>query len=77
MSDLMRALIRGFVWKCRMSNGAIFEWWTPTKVSHKVAKKALMDFANGVDKNGRGWSDPPIYNSEDVDAVWETKGVRR
>lgn len=58
-------LVRGFVWKMRMSNGAVFEWWTPTDVPRKTAVKELLDIA-GEDS----------YDKEDIDNVWKTKGVR-
>lgn len=59
-------LVRGFVWKARMANGAIFEWWTPTDVLRREAVKELLDIA-GEDS----------YDRADILNVWKTKGEGR
>ena len=65
-------MIRGYVWKIKMWNGAIFEWWTPEKVSRKIAKLHLLDIANRgepYDKKSGIYAN----NSEDIIQIWETK----
>lgn len=74
MSDFMRSMVRGFVWKMRMTNGAVFDWWTPSsQAKRKEAARNLLAFANDC-----GWIENslPAYYPEDVLAVWRTKGVR-
>ncbi len=74
MTDtFMRLMVRGFVWKMRMVNGAIFEWWTPSsQTKRKEAVKHLMADANAWDIDDGSHA----YYPEDVEAVWRTKGVR-
>ena len=60
-------MIRGYTWKIKLFNGAIFEWWTPEgKSTRRQAKLHLMDIANG----GRG----SIYKNIDIENIWRTKG---
>lgn len=65
-NDVMKLLVRGYTWKARMSNGAVFEWWTPQKVDRQTAKEELLKIANG-EYGG-------IYTQKDIDSIWETKG---
>jgi len=67
-NEYMKSMVRGFTWKIRFWNDAVFAWWTPEKVSRKEAKIQLMDIAN----RGEGNS---IYqdSSEDIKNIWETK----
>jgi len=69
----MTTLVRGFTWKARMFTGAIYEWWTPYKVTRKEAREELMNIAN--------WSEPYledgeelVYQKGDMVDLWETKG---
>lgn len=69
------ALVRGYWWKARMSNGALFELWTPNgDVKQKEARKTLLDFANSSCSE-----DNPAYYPEDVEGVWRavTPGDRK
>jgi len=68
--SVMRQMVRGYTWKCRMSNGAEFEWWTPMEVTRAVARAALFKWANSI-----GFSDePPVYEKCDMESLWRTKG---
>jgi len=62
-------LVRGFVWKCRMFNGAIFEWWTPEDVSRAEARKQLFSIANMFCSE-----DDLAYEKGDMESLWKTKG---
>ena len=68
MDAFMRTMVRGYKWKCRMFNGAVFEWWTPTKVDRKTARAEL--YAEG---NAMCTEDDPAYVKGDIDAMWEVK----
>lgn len=70
--DMMRMLVQGYVWKGRMSNGAVFEWWTPMKGQRKQAREEIFAIANawGDDDENRA------YDPSDLERLWETKGVR-
>jgi hypothetical protein len=66
-------IIRGYIWKLKTWNEAIFDWWTPEKVTRQIAKLHLLDIANGgeyYDKKEGIYAD----NSEDIISIWETKG---
>lgn len=65
MSEI-RLLVRGFTWKAKMFNDAVFQWWTPSKVTRKVAKKSLLDIAN----NNGLWR---AYEPNDIIRIWVTK----
>ena len=62
--EWMKGLVRGYLWKARMSNGAVFEWWTPRKVNRSIARKEILKMA-------------VAYESEDVEQLWETKNLKR
>ena len=69
MSDeLLRSLVRGYKWKARMENGAVFEIWTPKKIPRTRAREELLIFANGDFGFGE------IYESQDIENLWVTKG---
>ena len=56
--------VRGFVWKARMYNGAVFELWTPyDNLTRAEARRQLLDIAD-------------VYLSTDIDRLWRTKGPR-
>ena len=59
--NLLRQLVRGYVWKCRMSNGAVFGVWTPINITRKEAVNELLEFAN-----------PQYYEKKDIESVWKT-----
>lgn len=65
----LRELVRGFVWKARMINGAIFEWWTPSEVSRATARREVLAVANG-----HGYT--AAYDETTIESLWQTKGVR-
>jgi hypothetical protein len=65
MQDFMRSLVRGYVWKAKMSNDAVFQIWTPCKLARKTAKSLLLKEANG--------DYGEVYASEDVENFWETQ----
>ena len=46
--------------------GAVFEFWSMTKLSRKAARKAALNFANGDYK-------PAIYSKLDVESVKRSK----
>ena len=70
MDAFMRTMVRGYKWKCRMFNGAVFEWWTPTKVDRKTARKALYDLANAYCAQ----DDPCYIEAEgDLESLWQVK----
>lgn len=70
--DFMKSLVRGFMWKARMSNGALFDWWTPmTDTTRAEAREKLLEIANG----GMGLSEL-IYTKEDIESLWKTKNIR-
>ena len=64
--DFMRAMVRGTTWKCRMSNDAAFEVWTPFVLKRKQAIEQLLEFANG------DYDD--LYSRRDVVSVWSVAG---
>lgn len=61
MANLTRQLVRGYIWKARMFNGAVFEYWTPMQISRKRARLHLLTVAD-------------VYTSQDIDKLWQTKG---
>lgn len=61
--NYMRNIVRGFHWNVLMSNGAIFNIWTPYELTRKQAKEQLMEEANG---------DNDIYDKSDVQRIWKT-----
>jgi len=64
-----RSLIRGFNWKARMFNGAVFEFWTPKVISRKKARKEILKIANGdFDK---------AYVKEDIEQLWFNKNIKQ
>lgn len=65
-NDVMKLLVRGYTWKARMSNGAVFDWWTPQKVDRQTAKEELLKIANAE------YGD--VYAPKDIVSIWETKG---
>lgn len=65
-NDVMKLMVRGYTWKARMSNGAVFEWWTPMKVGYITAKEELLKAANAEYGN--------VYTPRDIVSMWETKG---
>ena len=76
MADIfggLRGLVRGWVWRVRMSNGAVFDWWTARgNVSRKDARRELMAVANRITE-----PDSPAYYPDDVERVWRTTGTGR
>jgi hypothetical protein len=62
--DWLKGLVRGYLWKARMSNGAVFEWWTPRKVTRTTARKEILKIAN-------------TYENKDIEQLWETKNLKR
>lgn len=64
--DIVKQLVRGYTWRARMSNGAIFEIWTPFKIRQSQAKTLMLDFAN---------ADIQIYDSQDIESIWSTNGT--
>lgn len=69
--ETLRALVRGYVYRCVMFNGADFEIWSPTKLTRKEARARLFALANG----DYPWSeeDPPPYEKGDMDRMWEAR----
>lgn len=65
----LKPFIRGYYWKARMFNGAVFSFWTPSKMDRKEAIPAMLDYANG-DYEER------IYNKPDILSIWENKNIR-
>lgn len=59
----MRSLVKGTVWKCRMSNDAIFEWWTPYVIKRAAARQELLRVAN---------EDYEAYTKQDIVSIWKT-----
>lgn len=68
MENFMRRLVRGYVWKARMSNDAVFQIWTPCKLARKTAKSLLLKEANG--------DYGEVYTSSDVENFWEAQNGR-
>lgn len=66
MANFLQALVRGFTWKARMSNDAVFSFWTPFDITRREARKRLLKESNG-DCEG-------IYEKSDVCHVWRTIG---
>lgn len=67
--EMIRKLVRGNKWKMKMENDAIFEIWTPFKLTRKEAKILLLNFSNG---EGDGFEGDNIYSNEDIVNFWET-----
>jgi hypothetical protein len=65
-------MFRGYTWKMKADNGAIFEWWTPEKVMRKVAKLHLLYLANGGESYDK--KDLGIYPDDGTNRFWETRG---
>lgn len=65
MAQLLHELVRGYYWRCRMSNGAEFELWSAMKLSRTEARNQLLAFANG-DYEG-------VYESADITSLWEAR----
>lgn len=68
MSDdaWMRGIVRGYTWKIRMFNGAVFEKWTPKDMNGKDAGQMMIDFSNGDYED--------VCTNEDVVSLWKTNG---
>lgn len=61
----MRGLVRGYTWKAKMANGAVFEIWTSQDISRTEAREELFRIANiGGD----------AYGKDDLSGLWRTKG---
>lgn len=71
MNEYPRSLVRGYVWRCTMWNGAKFEYWTPSKITKTSARFRLLDEANG------SYTDDPPYVPRDIVSLWQTKGGQR
>ena len=62
MMAFMRQLVRGFIWKCRMLNGALFQFWTPTsQLTRAEARAKLLAEANGDYEE--------VYSKRDIDSL--------
>ena len=61
MMNLMRYLVQGFTWKMKMSNGALFNMWTPKDISRADARARLLE-------------DAAHYDTRDIVNVWRCKG---
>jgi len=61
MNNFLRQLVRGFRWKALMSNGAIFEIWTPTDIKQSEARLILLKEAE-------------YYQSKDIERLWRCLG---
>ena len=72
MNNFLQQIIRGYTWKIKLWNEAIFEWWTPEKVSRKEAKQKLLEIANRGEYFSRKEG---LYRdcSKDIISIWETK----
>lgn len=69
----MRALVRGWWWKCRMKNGVTFQVWNPESmgvVGRKQARAALLKIANAAFEDGM---DEAAYTSSDIATLWEAR----
>jgi hypothetical protein len=67
MTLSIRSLVRGFVWKVRMRNGAEWEFWTPTSaLTRSDARRTLLDLANG--------DYGEVYSASDIENLWRVKG---
>lgn len=64
------ALIRGYNWKARMFNGAVFEFWTPGIISRSKAREAMLNLANGYDYF-------EVYSKKDIEQLWFNKNVKK
>jgi hypothetical protein len=62
MANFMQQLVRGFTWKCKMSNDAIFAVWTPTDLSRAEAEKLLLEQAG-------------YYQKGDIVSIWKCIGL--
>ena len=56
-----KILIRGFTWKARFFNGAVFEYWTAFNITKAEAKQELLDIA-------------VCYTDDEIESIWWTKG---
>ena len=68
-SNLWRAMVRGWVWKCRMKNGVLFALWQPESMMVKGrsnARRELLKLANGD-------GDEFVYESSDITSLWEAR----
>ena len=65
--DDFGGMVRGFTWKVKMENGAVFFFWTPEAITYRQAKEELLNVANGgPDRN--------IYDKSYILHIWKTKG---
>jgi hypothetical protein len=62
----MRSMVRGYTWKVKMNNGAVFDVWTPYKRTRREMIPLLLAQANG------DYDD--VYARGDIESVWETIG---
>jgi len=63
--EWMKMMVRGYTWKARMSNGAIFDLWTPRIINRCQARKELLDMVNGDYED--------VYNTKDLKQLWVTR----
>lgn len=63
----MRLLVQGYTYKARMSNGAVFEAWSPMILPRREAARLLLAQANGS-------CEPAPYSQTTLESLWHTKG---
>ena len=61
MDNWMKAFVRGFTWKARMSNGAVFTYWTPSRCTRAQAREELLKIAE-------------YYTKDEIENLWMVKG---
>ena len=55
-------LVRGFIWKARMYNDAIFKIWVPNDITRSETRNKLLTEAQ-------------YYTKNDIESLWKTLGV--
>lgn len=66
----MITLMRPYIWRCRMWNGADFEVSTFFRLARDKGRHALLKLANGdyPEKDG-----VVVYESRDIERMWEAR----
>jgi len=54
-------LVRGFTWKAKMSNDAIFEAWVPNDITRSEARNRIL-------------AEAQYYAKYDIENLWKTVG---
>ena len=69
LENSLKIFFKGYYWKVKMFNGAVFMFWTHRgDLKRAEAKEKLLEISNGE----YPLNDRPYYE-EDIEAIWRTR----